>query len=52
MWTGHAACVAVEALASESYRGTVVVAVGDMLTVLSVVAKFWLPRTTPLRTPS
>ncbi len=37
--TGHAASVAVEALAAEGYRGTVVVAVGDMLTVPSVVRR-------------
>ena len=37
MGTGHAAFVAVETLASEGYRGTVVVAGGDMLTVPSLV---------------
>ena len=37
--TGHAASVAVEALAAQGYRGTVVVAVGDMLTVPSVVSR-------------
>ena len=37
--TGHAASVAVEALAAEGYRGTVVVAVGDMLTVPSIVRR-------------
>lgn len=37
MGTGQAASVAVEALASECYSGTVVVAVGDMLTVPSLV---------------
>lgn len=37
--TGHAASVAVAALAAEGYHGTVVVAVGDMLTVPSVVRR-------------
>lgn len=37
MGTGHAASITVEALASEGYSGTVVVAVGDMLTVPSLV---------------
>ena len=37
--TGHAASVAVEALAAEGYRGTAVVAVGDMLTVPRVVRR-------------